>query len=46
MIEYSEEHANEALLVITLDSKVLAGLAQHYSSVIESLHCPSDLQKQ
>ena len=43
-IEYIEEHANEALLVITLNSKVLAGLAQHYASVIDSVHCPSEIK--
>ena len=43
-IEYIEEHANEALLVITLNNKVLTALAQHYSHVIESAHCPHDLK--
>lgn len=43
-IEYIEEHANEALLVITLNSKVLSALAQHYSFVVESTYCPSDVK--
>ena len=43
-IEYIEEHANEALLVLTLNSKILSSLVQHYTSVIESTSCPKDLK--
>jgi Mg2+ and Co2+ transporter CorA len=45
-IEYIEEHANEALLVITLNSSVLSTLSQHYKSIMESAACPSDLKTQ
>lgn len=44
-IEYIEEHANEALLVNTLNSSILSALAQHYTSILESTSCPYDLQK-
>lgn len=43
-IEYIEEHANQALLVNTLNSGVLLALAQHYTSVMESKSCPDDLK--
>jgi hypothetical protein len=43
-IEYIEEHANEALLVITLNSSILSALAQHYTSIMESTACPCDLK--
>ena len=43
-IEYIEEHANEALLVNTLNSQILSALAQHYSSVLDSTHCPYDIK--
>lgn len=43
-IEYIEEHANEALLVNTLNRGVLLALAQHYTSVMESKSCPDDLK--
>lgn len=43
-IEYIEEHANQALLVITLNSSILSALVQHYTSVMESTSCPSDLK--
>ena len=43
-IEYIEEHANEALLVITLNSSILSALAQHYTFIIESTSCPSELK--
>lgn len=43
-IEYIEEHANEALLVITLNSSVLSTLSQHYTSIMESAVCPYDLK--
>lgn len=39
-IEFIEEHANEAMLVITLNSNILAALAQHYNSIVESPSCP------
>ena len=44
-IEIIEEHANEALLVMTLNDKVLSALAQHYSSVFESTDFPGDLKR-
>lgn len=43
-IEYIEEHANEALLVITLNCKILSALVQHYTFVMESTSCPHDLR--
>lgn len=43
-IERIEEHANEALLVMTLNSSVLSALSQHYSFVTESADCPQDLK--
>ena len=43
-IEYIEEHANEALLVMTLNDRIVSSLVQHYSSVIDSTHCPNDLK--
>ena len=43
-IERIEEHANEALLVMTLNSSVLSALSQHYSFVTESAECPQDLK--
>lgn len=43
-IEYIEEHANQALLVITLNSSILSALAQHYTSVVQSTSCPDDLK--
>lgn len=45
-IEYIEEHANEALLVNTLNSSILLALAQHYASVVESKSCPKDLKNE
>ena len=44
-IEYIEEHANEALLVITLNNRILSALVQHYTAVMKSTSCPSDLRK-
>ena len=43
-IERIEEHANEALLVMTLNSSVLSALSQHYSFVTESADCPQVLK--
>ena len=43
-IERIEEHANEALLVMTLNSSVLSALSQHYSFIAESADCPQDLR--
>ena len=43
-IERIEEQANEALLVMTLNSSVLSALSQHYSFVTESADCPQDLK--
>lgn len=39
-IEYIEEHANDALLVIKLNSSVLSALVRHYTSIMESMSCP------
>ena len=43
-IERIEEHANEALLVMTLNSSVLSALSQHYSFVTESTDSPQLLK--
>ena len=43
-IEAIEERANEALLVMTLNSSVLSALAHHYTSVMESASCPYELK--
>lgn len=43
-IEYIEEHANQALLVITLNSSILLALSQHYESVVESKSLPHDIK--
>jgi hypothetical protein len=43
-IEYIEEHANETLLVITLNTSILTALSQHYTSIMESAACPFDLK--
>lgn len=43
-IEYIEEHANQALLVITLNSSILLALSQHYESVVESKSLPYDIK--
>lgn len=43
-IEYIEEHANGALLVMTLNGKILSALVQHYTFVMESTSCPYDLK--
>ena len=43
-IERIEEHANEALLVMTLNTSVLSLLSQHYSFATESAECPQVLK--
>lgn len=43
-IEYIEEHANQALLVITLNSSILSALSQHYAFVVESKSFPHDIR--
>jgi hypothetical protein len=43
-IEYIEEHANEALLVITLNSNILSELARHYTAIVESASCPANIK--
>lgn len=43
-IEYIEEHANGALLVITLNCKVLLKLVKHYTAVMGSTSCPHHLK--
>ena len=43
-IEYIEEHANGALLVITLNCNILQALVEHYTTVIASVSCPHDLK--
>ena len=42
--QYTEEKVNETLLVLKMNSKVLAELQQYYLSVVSSEDCPSDLQ--
>lgn len=42
--EYIEEHANEALLVMNLNSQILSALVQHYTFVVESADCPHNLK--
>lgn len=39
-IEQLEEHANEALLVLKLNSSVLSAIGQHYDSIMTSTSCP------
>ncbi|KAL8791330.1 MAG: hypothetical protein Q9195_005949 [Heterodermia aff. obscurata] len=43
-IERIEEQANEALLVMTLNSSVLSSLSHHYSFVTGSADCPQVLK--
>lgn len=43
-IEYIEEHANGALLVITLNCSILKALVEHYTTVMASASCPHDLK--
>lgn len=43
-IEHIEEQANETLLVITLNSKVMTALGEHYHSIMDSKDCPVDLK--
>ena len=43
-IEYIEEHANGALLVITLNCSILNALVEHYTAVMASVSCPHDLK--
>lgn len=43
-IEYVEEHANAAILVITLNDSVLQALVKHYNSIMTSASCPHDLK--
>lgn len=45
MIEKIEEHAKEALLVITLNNSVLSALSQQYTYIMESTSCPYELKK-
>ena len=42
-IEFIEEHANQALLVMALNDKVLSALLQHYNTIIESTHLPPSI---
>jgi hypothetical protein len=39
-IEHIEEQANETLLVITLNNKVMTALGEHYHSIMGSKDCP------
>lgn len=43
-IEYIEEHANSALLVITLNCSILQALVEHYNTIMTSTSCPHDLK--
>lgn len=43
-IEYIEEHANGALLVITLNCSILNALVEHYTAVMTSDACPPELR--
>jgi hypothetical protein len=43
-IEHIEEQANETLLVITLNNKVMTALGEHYHSIMGSKDCPVVLQ--
>ncbi len=43
-IEYIEEHANGALLVITLNCSILQALVEHYATLMASAACPHDLK--
>lgn len=43
-IEYIEEQANDALLVITLNCSILQALMEHYATVMASAACPHDLK--
>ncbi len=42
--QFIEERANEALLVLTVNIKVLAEMRQHYRLVIDSEDCPNELK--
>lgn len=44
-IEYIEEHANGALLVITLNCSILKAIVEHYTTVMASASCPHDLKQ-
>lgn len=44
-IHYIEEKANESLLVLKINISVIAGLKQHYQSVISSKNCPEELRQ-
>jgi hypothetical protein len=41
--QFIEERANEALLVLKVNTNVLAEMRQHYASIIDSEDCPTDL---
>lgn len=43
-IEYIEEQANGALLVITLNCSILNALVEHHTAVMASVSCPDDLK--
>lgn len=43
-IEFIQEHANEALLVNTLNGSIISALAQHYTSIMESASCPHHIK--
>lgn len=45
-IEYIEEKANQANLVITLNEKVIKALVKHYDSVMESSHFPDVIRQE
>jgi hypothetical protein len=43
-VQFSEDQANEALLVLRANSKVITDLRREYTSLLKNSHCPPSIK--